>query len=42
MFQLVESMKEKLSEKFKIAVLVSVPDSYTIKRQTLYEVKPLL
>jgi len=38
MFQQVESMNETLSEKFKIAVLlVSLPDSYNVKRQILYE-----
>src|SRR5437762_2261006 len=38
MFQQVESMKESLSEKFKIAVLlVSLPDSYNVKWQILYE-----
>ena len=38
MFQQVESMNENLSEKFKIAVLlVSLPDSYNVKRQILYE-----
>jgi len=38
MFQQVESMQEKLSEKFKIAVLlVSLPESYNVKRQILYE-----
>ena len=38
MFQQVESMKETLSEKFKIAILlVSLPDSYNVKRQILYK-----
>jgi len=38
MFQQVEAMDEKLSEKFKIAVLlVSLPESYNVKRQILYE-----
>jgi len=38
MFQQVEAMDEKLSERFKIAVLlVSLPESYNVKRQILYE-----
>src|SRR5436190_24251761 len=38
MFQQVESMNETLSEKFKIAILlISLLDSYNVKRKTLYE-----
>jgi hypothetical protein len=38
MFQQVKAMDEKISERFKIAVLLSsLPDSYNAKRQILYE-----
>ena len=38
MFQQVEAMDEKLLEWFKIAVLlVSLPESYKVKQQILYE-----
>src|SRR5436309_1669367 len=38
MFQQIEAMDEKISERFKIAVLLSsLPESYNVKRQILYE-----